>query len=144
MTRYILDASVAARFLLSESLSAEAAAVLRDYVEGRIELAAPTILAYEVGNALWKAVRIKSVELEAAEAKQRNLFGLDIPTVELDGGDHRDILDWAHTHDATYYDAAYVVAARKLEATLLTADNTLHRKSSEGQPTTHLKNYLAD
>jgi predicted nucleic acid-binding protein len=144
MTRYILDASVAARFLLSESLSAEAAAVLRDYVEGHVELAAPSILAYEVGNALWKAIRIKSVEPEAAAEKQRNLFDLDIPPVELDSGDHRDILEWAHTLGATYYDAAYVVAARKLEATLLTADDELHRKSSEWQPTRHLKDYLTD
>ena len=143
MTRYILDASVAARFLLSESLSAEATAVLRDYIEGRVELAAPSILTYEVGNALWKAVRNKSMELDAAEAKQRNLIGLDIPTVELDSGDHRDILDWAHTHDATYYDGAYVTAAKKLGSTLLTADNKLYRKSSEAQSTQHLKDYVA-
>ena len=144
MTRYILDASVAARFLLTESLSEEAAAVLCDYIEGRVELAAPSILAYEVGNALWKAVRGKHVELDAATEKQRNFFSLEIPAVEFDGGDHRNILEWAHKRDATYYDAAYVVAARKLEATLLTADNELHRKSSEGQPTRHLKDYLAD
>ncbi|MCK4702631.1 type II toxin-antitoxin system VapC family toxin [Candidatus Bathyarchaeota archaeon] len=143
MTQYVLDASVAARFLLSESLSAEAAAVLRDYIEGRVELAAPSILTYEVGNTLWKAVRNKSVELDAAKAKQRKLFDLNITTVELESGDHQDTLEWAHTHDATYYDAAYIIAAKKLGSTLLTADNKLHRKSSEERSTQHLKDYIA-
>lgn len=141
MTRYVLDASVAARFLLTESLSEEASAVLRDYIEERIELAAPSLLAYEIGNALWKAVRGKHVKLEAATEKQQDFLSLEIPTVELDDGDHHDILEWAHTRDATYYDAAYAVAAKKLGATLLTADNELHRKSSERQPTRHLKDY---
>jgi predicted nucleic acid-binding protein len=144
MTRYLLDASVAARFLLTESLSKEAAAVLRDYIEERIELAAPDILAYEVGNTLWKAVRGKHLELDTATEKQRDFHSLEIPTVELDGGDHHDILEWAHTCDATYYDATYAVTAKKLGATLLTADNELHRKSSEGQPTKHLKDYFSE
>jgi len=141
MTRYILDASVAARFLLSESLSDKAAAVLRDYIDGRVELAAPNIMVYEVGNALWKAARGGSVDVDAARKKQLRLFDLNIPTVDLGNSDHLDTLEWAHIHDATYYDAAYAVAALKTGATLLTADNTLYRRTAKQQPTLHLKDY---
>jgi predicted nucleic acid-binding protein len=141
MTRYVLDASVAARFLLSESLSDKAAALLRDFIDGRVELAAPSIMVYEVGNALWKAARTGTVDWDAAKKKQQRLFDLSIPKVNLEDGDHADTLDLAHTLDATYYDAAYATAASKTGATLLTADNALYRRTAQQQPTLHLKDY---
>src|SRR4030042_1058039 len=135
MTRYVLDASVAARFLLSESLSERAASVLRDYIEGRVELAAPSIMVYEVGNALWKAAKMGSVDVDAAKKKQQRLFDLTIPTVDLGDGDHADTLELAHALDATYYDAAYATAASKTGAILLTADDALYRRTAQRQPT---------
>ena len=141
MTRYILDASVAARFLLSESLSDRAATVLSDYIGGHIELAAPRIMIYEVGNALWKAMREGSVDVEAAKKKQSRLLSLSIPTVDLGDTDHLDTLEWAHALNTTYYDTAYVTAAIKTGATLLTADDALYRKATQRQPTLHLKDY---
>jgi len=142
MTRYVLDASVAARFLLSESLSDKAAEVLRDFIEGRVELAAPSIMAYEVGNALWKAARDGSVDMDAAKKKQLRFLDLSIPIVDLGDGGHLETLERAHTLDATYYDAAYITAAVKTEATLLTADDALHRKVTQQHPTLHLKDYM--
>jgi len=142
LTRYVLDASVAARFLLSESLSDEAAAVLRDFIDGRVELAAPSIMIYEVGNTLWKAAREGSVDVDAARRKQLRFFDLGVSTVGLGDGDHLDTLKRAHALDATYYDAAYATAALKSGATLLTADDALYRRTAGQQPTLHLKDYV--
>jgi len=141
MTRYVLDASVAAMFLLSEPLSGKAAEVLREFIEGRIELAAPGIMVYEVGNALWKASRRGSIDLIAAKKKQQRLFDLNVPTVDLGDSDHTDTLELAHTLDATYYDAAYATAASKTGATLLTADDALYKRIAQRQSTLHLKDY---
>ncbi len=57
MRVYVVDASVAARFLLVEELSEKADLLLQKFHEDAIELKAPGIVNYEVGNALWKAVR---------------------------------------------------------------------------------------
>ena len=143
MTRYVLDASVAARFLLSESLSDMAAEVLRDYIEGRVELVAPSIMVYEVGNTLWKAAREGSVDVDAAKRKQQRLFDLVIPTVNLEESGLLDTLERAHALDSTYYDAAYVTASVKTGATLLTADDALYRRASQRQTTLHLKDYMS-
>ena len=141
MTNYVLDASVAVRFLLSETLSDEAAHVLRDYIEGHITLEAPRLMIYEVGNALWRATKETGLGIDGAEDRFSRFFDLNISTTWLERDDHRDILAWAHSHDATYYDAAYAVAARKRGAILLTADHALHQKASVEQPTMTLKNY---
>ncbi len=55
MSLYIADASVVARFLLTEDLSNKAELVLRDYLEGKISIASPKSMVYEVGNVLWKS-----------------------------------------------------------------------------------------
>lgn len=57
MKPYIVDASVAARFLLFEELSDRAILVLRDFLEESSDLMAPRLLVYEVGNTPWKAIR---------------------------------------------------------------------------------------
>lgn len=48
---------MAARFMLSEDLSEKAAKVLEDFISGEVGLIASSLLVYEVGNTLWKAVR---------------------------------------------------------------------------------------
>jgi predicted nucleic acid-binding protein len=54
---FVVDASVAVKWILPESGSS-AAAALRKLND---DLSAPSLIAVEVGNALWKAVRRGSV-----------------------------------------------------------------------------------
>jgi len=79
---FVVDASVAVKWILPESGSS-AAAALRKLND---DLSAPSLIAVEVGNALWKAVRrggvTRSEALEGFEAALISLQSL-IPIEEL-------------------------------------------------------------
>ncbi|MFQ5710222.1 MAG: type II toxin-antitoxin system VapC family toxin [Candidatus Geothermarchaeales archaeon] len=141
MKVYVIDASIAARFLLVEDLSDRAELVLKDFLREAIDLRAPKLMVYEVGNTLWKAVRQGFIDLGGAKEKLSRLLMLKIDSIEFDEEMSREALDWGVKNDATYYDSAYVEASRKVEATLLTADNILYEKASKGVSTLHLRDY---
>jgi len=138
---YVVDASVACRFLLVEDLSEKAELVLESFLEGKRDLKAPKLMIYEVGNTLWKAVNQELIELDEALEKISHLVKLKIDSIELDEKMHRNVLAWSIKNNATYYDGAYVVSSKALGATLLTADDTLYKKASREVPTLHLRDY---
>ena len=69
MNRYVIDASVATRFVLSEDLYDEAKSLIEGFIESEYNLLAPTLINYEVGNALRTAAARKEIgEEESGEA----------------------------------------------------------------------------
>jgi len=138
---YIIDASVACRFLLVEDLSDKAELVLESFLEGSCDLKAPKLIVYEVGNTLWKAVKQGLIGLDEAVEKLSYLVKLKIDSIELDEKMHKSILVWSVKNDATYYDGAYVMSSKFSGATLLTADDALYRKASKETTTLHLRDY---
>jgi len=91
-----------------------------------------TLTLYEVGNALWKeAMLLKRITVE--EALQLLSIINSVLTllniVELQ--DRELTLKVACTLNITYYDAAYIVTAYKLNAELVTDDDKLRRKAEE-------------
>lgn len=141
MTVYVIDASVASRFLLVEDLSDRARLVLEGFLEGTSDLRAPKLVVYEVGNTLWKAVKHGFLNIDEATQKFSHFLGLGIDSIELDGEEHKEVLEWGVKNNATYYDSTYVRSSKKIGATLLTADDALYEKAREEIPTLHLKNY---
>lgn len=141
MTVYVIDASVASRFLLVEDLSDRAGMVLQGFLEGEFNLSAPKLVTYEVGNTLWKAVRQTIIGLDEAQRKLSYLLRLRIDTVELDERDHKEALNWGVKNSSTYYDSVYVKTAIKAGAVLLTCDDVLYQKAHKEVPTMHLKDY---
>ena len=139
MRVYIVDASVAVRFLLIEDLSDKARLVLESFRDDVIELRAPGLVRYEVGNTLWKAVRQRLISAGEASEKFSDFLKLQLDSVELDEQECGEALAWAIRNDATYYDSVYVKASEKTGATLLTADDTLYEKASKDIPTLHLR-----
>jgi predicted nucleic acid-binding protein len=138
---YVVDASVAARFLLFEELSDRAMLVLRVFLDGSSDLMAPRLLVYEVGNTLWKAVREGILGPDEAGEKFHHLLGLKLASVEFDLEEYGEILSWSVKNDATYYDGSYVIASKKLGATLITADDALYQRASKEISAIHLRDY---
>jgi predicted nucleic acid-binding protein len=141
LTVYVIDASVASRFLLVEDLSDKAKLVLESFLEGNLDLRAPKLVVYEVGNTLWKAVKQGFINLDEAKQKFSYFLELRINSIKLDGKEHKEVLEWSVKNNATYYDSTYVRSSKKIGATLLTADDTLYEKAHEEIPTLHLKDY---
>ena len=141
MSLYIVDASVAARFLLFEDLSDKAEYVLEDFMNGKIELIAPELLIYEVGNILWRAFKQGFISLQDARERISYFLKLQLNVIKLGREDYEEVLDLSIKNDVTYYDATYLAAAKKVKGTLLLADNMLYERANKVVPTLHLKYY---
>lgn len=138
---YVIDASVAGRLLLHEDLSEKAAKLLEDYATGTVDLYAPALITYEVGNTLWKAMTKGYLGVNESRQRLERFLHLGILCVEFEDEDLLRTLEYAAETALTYYDGVYVIAAKKTKTTLLTADDALYSKAGETIPVTHLKDY---
>ena len=125
MRVYVVDASVAVRFLLVEELSEKAGWLLQRFHEDALELKAPGLVNYEVANALWKAVKQKVIDAHEASRKLSQFIKLKLDCIELDEQESLEALAWAIKNNLTYYDSVYVKASEKVGGILLTADDAV-------------------
>jgi predicted nucleic acid-binding protein len=137
---YVIDGSVASRFLLVEDLSNKAELLLNSFLEETVDMRAPHLIKSEVGNTLWKAVKQKLIPLNEASEKLSCFHRLKISSIELSERDYVEALAWGVKNEATYYDGIYVVSSERTGSTLLTADDTLYHKASGTVTALHLRN----
>jgi predicted nucleic acid-binding protein len=116
----VVDASVAAKWILPEADSVAAAAL-----RGReAELIAPSLIAAEIGNAVWKAVRRGNIQrVEAIAGVEAALIWFEslVPIEEL----HSRALTLALELRHPIYDCFYLALAERERCTLITADTRL-------------------
>lgn len=129
----MVDASVAFKWLIPDTAEEDvpaAKALLVDHMEGRVEIAVPALLYYEVANILLFGRSRPPVD-EAAEALS-DLFSIPL-AVEAPARDAADVaLRLAAQHGLSYYDASYVALAETLNCPLITADQRLARRIRAG------------
>ena len=120
MTALVLDASAAVRMVLSPSD--------HDHLLARIAAAsdvlAPHLYAAETGNALWKYYRGGKIDAQALRERHAEalaLVSIWVPDTTL----FPEALALAARRDHAVYDCLYLVAARRFDAALLTADRRL-------------------
>lgn len=125
----MVDASVAAKWILPEPGSGEAVALLG---EDDVEFHAPELWTAELTNVVWK--RMRRGELTPAEAADDVRRILDMP---VERHRHDSLAEAAFviatTHGITVYDALYVALARGLDAALITADSALARCGTDDE-----------
>jgi len=127
LTSYILDASVAAKWVLpskDEPLAAEALRLLELYTAGDVGLSAPDLFWPEIGNILWKSVRLGRISENSATEAIRWLRALGIPsssTLPLTG----DAFEIALSTHRSVYDSVYVAMAIASSRLFVTADERL-------------------
>jgi predicted nucleic acid-binding protein len=137
-----VDASVVAKWVLPVEMYQENALKLRDdHVSERAELFAPTILAAEVANALWRAVKLKRLTEEDAQEALKTLGDTKIALCALDWSQISQVLKIACMLDSAIYDAAYLFLSDKIEAQLVTSDTKLYEKTKEHFNVLHIKDY---
>ena len=124
ITTLVVDASVAAQWLVPDNNTPEALLVLQHVPS----LAAPELLYAEVSNTLWK--RVQRGELSRAEGETLLATFLTIP---VDTYPSTLLLpsawDIAVEAGITVYDGLYVALAHHLQAPLVTADKRLHAQA---------------
>ena len=124
----IIDANVVLRAFFPDEQQAEAQALIRDHVSGRVELAAPTLLLYELINSVRQAERRARVTAEEGEAILSAFENLGIM---LEPVAWQEVLALARRFDCSAYDAAYLALAQEHEVTLLTGDRRLYNAVHE-------------
>lgn len=124
----ILDASVAAKwFLPNEQLDEQAQLIRELMLDDRLRVSAPSILWSEVAHAVVGAVRRKRFdETEARSLSAR--FASVRPVVDLAEIDPEEAVHRALSTGVGAYDAQYLILARRLGASVITADRRLQER----------------
>lgn len=126
MRRLVVDASVAAKWLLPEPGSDAAVRLLE---KEDVAFHAPELFDAELGNVFWK--RVQRRQLDAIEATEMIALVTRMPVTRHS---HADLLEPAFALaielSITVYDALYVALALALDAPLATADRWLRERAS--------------
>ena len=115
---FVIDASVAFKWFVSDEEDAEAAAAL---LRTESTLIAPDILVAEVSNTLWRSVRIGRIPLKQAvqgTVAVSTLFEVLVGSAAL----APRALAIARALDHPVYDCLYLTLAEARQARLVTAD----------------------
>lgn len=121
MKTIIVDASVAIKWFVPE-IHAKAAIRLLDE---KCKLVAPSLILADIGNILWKKIRLKELTLNIATAILE-----DFKKMPLELHEHEMLIElaWkiATTYNCTIYDSLYVALAKIEKGLLVTADNAFY------------------
>ena len=120
MKRVVVDASVILKWVLGDRRETDhekAMDLLDAWVDGRVEVFAPALWEYEVGNFLGRELP------EQATQKMSLLRGLGIVSLPLNEKMHALCFSWMKQNGVTFYDAAYLAAAVETGGILVTADS---------------------
>lgn len=136
MNELVVDASVGAKWLFANPREqhAEKADVLAiRFSNAEIEIVVPDIFWAEIGNFLWKAVRIGRCTNDQAQAGLEKIHSFDLHTTSS-----RHLLkrgfELACAIDRTVYDCLYLALAVELGAALVTADEKFANATAARYP----------
>lgn len=127
----VLDASVIYKWLVDEpGEDTRKARILRDeYVAGKREVLAPTLLFVELGNIFtWKS----SLTISDLRIAWSLLLRYKLPISPFDASFIEEVMVVARTYTISLYDAVYVALAQSKQGEMITADKKLVR--SVGKP----------
>ena len=128
MKWYVVDASVIIKWIVgdeNEPDQEKAFDLLNAWMKGIVELSAPALWQYEVGNFLGRELN------QVASEKMNLLLNLDIKSVDLKSSMFDRCFVWMGEKGITFYDASYLAVAAETGATLVTADKQFINKMEE-------------
>src|SRR2546422_8548461 len=127
MSRFVVDASVAVKWLVPE-IGAEAA---RRVLRPNHELLAPDLIWAEVGNILWKKFRRGEL---AGETARDLLQDFQRAPLQIAASQRLMPAAWnlAEMYERSFYDSLYLALAVGSECQLVTADLRLYNRLKTG------------
>jgi len=136
--KVVVDASVVVKWFVEGEYIREALMLRDSYSEGLVDLIAPSILPYEVLNALKYSGAFGEDELkEIADI----LESLQISLYNLEGEYAVKTVEVAMRRGLTVYDASYTALAMVKGATLYTADEKMLKKTASLGIARHIRDY---
>jgi len=137
----IVDSSVIVKWYVMEERTEQALKLRDDYIEGKLTLSAPSLMLYEVLNAVKQAKKDISIKTLEAVAESLTLYGIRVH--ELLGELARLTVKTAIENEVSVYDAAYIALAKLSDTTLYTADEKLKEslRNEYQKYVVHIKDY---
>ena len=128
MQQFVVDASIVVKWFISEKYSELALKFRNSFIDGQFSLFSPSLLHYEVLNALKYSNLFNNTELEMAATSLENYGIIPVP---LNGSYAKKVVGLAKIFDLSIYDAAYVGLADILDIQAYSADQKLVNKVSK-------------
>lgn len=123
--RLVVDSSVVAKWFLTEPGSDKAIELRDEFASGRLELAVPSLLFYEVMNALRFSGSFRSPDLVvAARSLSKYRFGIWRPRGKL----LELSTELSVEKDMTVYDACYLALGKRTDSRVVTENKELLAK----------------
>jgi predicted nucleic acid-binding protein len=129
VNRLVVDASVAIKWYLPESHSADADRLLGN----GFQLLAPDLLVAETGNILWKRVMRSELTVRKAESILRALKALPM-TLHPASVLAENAMTVACGLKRSFYDSLYLALALTADCPLVTADRKLFEAVRDASP----------
>ncbi|HVS73516.1 MAG TPA: type II toxin-antitoxin system VapC family toxin [Phycisphaerae bacterium] len=126
MSEVVADSCVAAKWVVAESDSSKAQALLAEAARRGERMTILELAFAEVGNVLWKHQRSGMITAGEAKSLWEKFNGLPLTIVPIHHVLDR-ALEIAIAYDRSVYDAAFVAAVEKRRARGVTSDAKLHR-----------------
>jgi predicted nucleic acid-binding protein len=125
----VVDASIVAKWFLPEEHKDKAEQILRDFLDDRVELAAPDLLIAEFGNVLWKRSTQRTKDISPAQADQiyEDFLALRVP-LRHSPSIAEAALKLATQRNHPIYDMLYIALAEQSACEFVTADEKLINK----------------
>ncbi len=124
----VIDANIALKWVLTESDSNTARALLANWKKTKTIIYVPTLLTYEVTNILYREVRAGGITLETAEDGINLIFRTVSPVFSRNAALNLRALALAKQFAlSAAYDTHYLALAESKECPLWTADARMWR-----------------
>ena len=126
----IPDASVVAKWYLVEELREQALQLRNDYIDGKIAVVVPSILFFEVLNAVRFSRRDITEEQLVGIGRSLALYGFEVHDLR----DEEYLVEVASIslgRELPVYDSSYVALAKVLGGVMYTADENLLERLDE-------------
>lgn len=135
----VLDTSVIVKWLnrVNEQNLDKADKIMEDALSGKVELVAPELSKYEVGNVMLLGKKLTPREAAVSLA---TLYSLPIAFVAESEELAKDTFTIASGLGVTYYDSAFISLAKLYDAKLIT-DNVKHQGKVKDVEVIPLANY---
>ncbi len=125
----VIDASVLAKAIVREEDSDKALNIIEAHTDGKIELVAPSLIIYEIGNVLWRS----GMNGRSLHKYIENILSLGIKLINVpfERTMLKEVGKISTTKDLTFYDASYLSIAIILNKKLVTVDKEIMKKAGE-------------
>ena len=125
MSEIVIDASVVVKWFIEENNSDKARFLRDKFIDGKIELIVPSLLYFEVLNALKYSQLFDPSELNDAGESLEN-YGFKVITIKKEIRKH--MIKVAADHEISIYDASYLGLSISLGKVFCTADEKIIKK----------------